>query len=109
MADVDDSNFFINENYSAGIISEATRQNLKKRAQGEFLLLQNIRNEGWYKSLPGYGLLVWRIDYADKDYVSLYDYQRYQGNIQSDGSTGRWSRHQPDELWRQQHIYLERL
>lgn len=74
MADVDDSNFFINENYSAGIISEATRQNLKKRAQGEFLLLQNIRNEGWYKSLPGYGLLVWRIDYADKDCVSLYDY-----------------------------------
>ena len=73
-ADVDDSNFFINKNYSAGTISEMTKQNLKKRAQGEFLLLQNIRNEGWYKSLPGYGMLVWRIDYEDKNYVSLFDY-----------------------------------
>ena len=27
-------------------------------SQGEYLLLQNIRNEGWYKEAPGYGLLV---------------------------------------------------
>lgn len=46
----------------------------KDRAKGEFLLLQNIRNEGWYKYLPGYGMLVWRIDYADKDAVNLDDF-----------------------------------
>ncbi len=40
---------------------------------GEYLLVQNIQNEGWYKGLAGYGLLVWRIDYADKDAVNLYD------------------------------------
>lgn len=44
------------------------------RAKGEYLLLQNIRNEGWYKSLPGYGLLVWRIDYSDLDVVKLEDF-----------------------------------
>lgn len=41
---------------------------------GEYLLLENIQNEGWYKELPGYGLLVWRIDYADKRYVGMFDY-----------------------------------
>ena len=40
---------------------------------GEFLLPQNIRNEGWYKHLLGYGLLVWRIDYGDIDQVHLTD------------------------------------
>lgn len=40
---------------------------------GEYLLLENIQNEGWFKGLPGYGLLVWRIDYADKSSVSLSD------------------------------------
>lgn len=45
-----------------------------ERAKGEYLLLQNIRNEGWYKSLPGYGLLVWRIDYSDKATVQLEDF-----------------------------------
>lgn len=44
------------------------------RAKGEYLLLQNIRNEGWYKYLPGYGLLVWRIDYSDLDFVKLEDF-----------------------------------
>ncbi len=41
---------------------------------GEYLLLQNIRNEGWYKYAYGYGLLVWRIDYADMEHVGLFDY-----------------------------------
>ena len=39
----------------------------------EYLLLQSIQNEGWWKSLPGYGLLVWRIDYADKTTIQLSD------------------------------------
>lgn len=42
-------------------------------SQGEYLLLQNIRNEGWYKEAFGYGLLVWRIDYDDKTSVNLFD------------------------------------
>ena len=41
---------------------------------GEYLLLQNIRQEGWYKYVFGYGLLVWRIDYADLEHVNLFDY-----------------------------------
>lgn len=41
---------------------------------GEYLLLQNIQNTGWYKYLLGYGMLVWRIDYADKSKVNLTDY-----------------------------------
>ena len=41
---------------------------------GEYLLLQNIVNEGWAKYLPGYGMLVWRIDYADKAFVKMGDY-----------------------------------
>ena len=75
-ADVNDENFSINPNsdYSSGDVSELVKDNLKKRAQGEFLLLQNIRNEGWYKYLTGYGMLVWRIDYADKSTVSLGDF-----------------------------------
>lgn len=40
-------------------------------SQGEYLLLQNIRNEGWYKEALGYGLLVWRIDYDDLPSVNL--------------------------------------
>ena len=39
----------------------------------EYLLLQSIQNEGWWKSLPGYGLLIWRIDYADKTTIQLSD------------------------------------
>ena len=35
--------------------------------------MQNIRNEGWYKEAPGYGMLVWRIDYDDKTSVNLGD------------------------------------
>ena len=42
-------------------------------SQGEYLLLQNIRNEGWYKKALGYGLLVWRIDYDDLPSVNLGD------------------------------------
>ena len=42
-------------------------------SQGEYLLLQNIRNEGWYKEAPGYGMLVWRIDYDDLPSVNLFD------------------------------------
>ena len=42
-------------------------------SQGEYLLLQNIRNEGWYKEALGYGLLVWRIDYDDLPSVNLGD------------------------------------
>lgn len=73
-ADVDDTNFKINENYNNSTqLSTAEKAKLKERAQGEFLLLQNIRNEGWYKDLLGYGLLVWRIDYADKSTVQLSD------------------------------------
>ena len=73
-ADVNDENFSINPNYTTGSVSDQTKKNLKERAQGEFLLLQNIRNVGWYKYLTGYGMLVWRIDYADKPSVSLGDF-----------------------------------
>lgn len=64
-ADVNKDNFRINENYSSTELSDKKKKELKERAKGEFLLLQNIRNEGWYKHLLGYGLLVWRIDYSD--------------------------------------------
>ena len=30
---------------------------------GEYLLLQNIQNEGWWKAMPTHGLLIQRIDY----------------------------------------------
>ena len=80
-ADVNDENFFVNPNYTTGSVSDQTRNNLKERAQGEFLLLQNIRNEGWYKYLMGYGMLVWRIDYADKNTVSLGDFPNDEKGI----------------------------
>ena len=69
-ADVNEDNFRINEIYSSTELSDKKK---KERAKGEFLLLQNIRNEGWYKHLLGYGLLVWRIDYGDIDQVHLTD------------------------------------
>jgi len=47
---------------------------IEAEKDGEYLLLQNIQNTGWYKHLLGYGLLVWRIDYADKQKVNLFDY-----------------------------------
>ena len=72
-ADVNKDNFRINENYSSTELSDKKKKELKERAKGEFLLLQNIRNEGWYKHLLGYGLLVWRIDYSDIDQVHLMD------------------------------------
>lgn len=73
-ADVNKDNFRINENYSSTKLSDKKKKELKERAKGEFLLLQNIRNEGWYKHLLGYGLLVWRIDYdGDIDQVHLTD------------------------------------
>lgn len=73
-ADVNDANFKVNENYGKKEnLSASTLANLRSRAEGEYLLLQNIRNKGWYKDLPGYGMLVWRIDYADKANVQLYD------------------------------------
>ncbi len=79
-ADVDDNNFFVNENYSPtigemenGELSSQAKAKLKERAKGEYLLLQNIQNKGWYQSLPGYGLLVWRIDYSDNNKVNLGD------------------------------------
>lgn len=72
-ADVNEDNFRINENYSSTELSDKKKKELKERAKGEFLLLQNIRNEGWYKHLLGYGLLVWRIDYSDIDQVHLTD------------------------------------
>lgn len=72
-ADVNEDNFRINENYSSTELSDKKKKELKERAKGEFLLLQNIRNEGWYKHLLGYGLLVWRIDYGDIDQVHLTD------------------------------------
>ena len=56
-ADVNKDNFRINENYSSTELSDKKKKELKERAKGEFLLLQNIRNEGWYKHLLGYGLL----------------------------------------------------
>lgn len=80
-ADVNDGNFFVNPNYTTGYVSDQTKKNLKERAQGEFLLLQNIRNEGWYKYLTGYGMLVWRIDYADKSTVSLGDFPNNEKGI----------------------------
>ena len=73
-ADVNDANFKVNENYDKKEdLSSSTLANLRKRAEGEYLLLQNIRNQGWYKELPGYGMLVWRIDYADRASVQLTD------------------------------------
>ena len=72
-ADVNKDNFRINENYSTTDPTVQEKKELMERAKGEFLLLQNIRNEGWYKALPGYGLLIWRIDYSDIDKVHLTD------------------------------------
>lgn len=72
-ADVNEDNFRINENYSVADPTVQEKKELMERAKGEFLLLQNIRNEGWYKALPGYGLLVWRIDYSDINQVHLKD------------------------------------
>ena len=42
--------------------------------KGEYLLLQNFQKTGWSQYLYGSGLLVWRIDYADKSAVNLSDY-----------------------------------
>lgn len=70
---MNEDNFRINENYSIADPTVQEKKELKERAKGEFLLLQNIRNVGWYKALPGYGLLVWRIDYSDIDKVHLTD------------------------------------
>ena len=41
---------------------------------GEYLLLQNIQDTGWYQHLYGSGMLVWRIDYADKQAVNTLDF-----------------------------------
>lgn len=54
------------------IASEALK--IDAETDGEYLLLQNIRNKKWYKDAFGYGMLVWRIDYADKAYVRMGDY-----------------------------------
>lgn len=62
-------------------VSDTVQSQYKDRAKGEYLLLQNIRNEGWYKYLPGYGLLVWRIDYSDKDAVRLDDFPNNTAGI----------------------------
>lgn len=51
----------------------STAYKIEANSNGEYLLLQNIRNEGWFKALPGYGLLIWRIDYADMANVNLFD------------------------------------
>ena len=73
-ADVNEDNFQINENYAdASTLTDLQKQKLMTRAKGEYLLLQNIRNVGWYKGLPGYGMLVWHIDYADKSDVQIDD------------------------------------
>lgn len=47
---------------------------IEAEKNGEYLLLQSIQNTGWYQYLYGYGMLVWRIDYADKSFVNLFDY-----------------------------------
>lgn len=73
-ADVTDDNFHINEAYGQSTVSATTKAKLMARAKGEYLLLQNIRNTGWYKYMPGKGMLVWRIDYADKSKVEFIDY-----------------------------------
>lgn len=56
--------------------SDTTSKSYKIEAEknGEYLLLQSIQNTGWYQHLFGYGMLVWRIDYADKSSVNLSDY-----------------------------------
>lgn len=47
---------------------------IEAEKKGEYLLLQSIQNTGWYEHLFGYGMLVWRIDYADMSFVNLSDY-----------------------------------
>lgn len=47
-----------------------------KAENNEYLLLQNIQQEGWWTGLArtyNSGLLIWRIDYNNED-VNLYDY-----------------------------------
>ena len=46
---------------------------IEAEKNGEYLLLQSIQNTGWYQYLYGSGMLVWRIDYADKQTVNLND------------------------------------
>ena len=47
---------------------------IKDEGNGDYLLLRSIPDWGWYQHLYGYGMLVWRIDYADKESVNLFDY-----------------------------------
>lgn len=47
---------------------------IEAERNGEYLLLENIPSTGWYQHLYGDGMLVWRIDYADKSYVNLLDF-----------------------------------
>ena len=54
--------------------SSSKTYKIEAEKQGEYLLLQSIQNTGWYEHLFGYGMLVWRIDYADKSSVNLFDY-----------------------------------
>lgn len=39
----------------------------------EYLILQNIQNQGWWGKLLGHGMLVYRIDYGTRSAVNLYD------------------------------------
>ncbi len=56
------------------ILTVQEKKELMERAKGEFLLLQNIRNEGWYKASSRlWTCWVRRIDYGDIDQVHLTD------------------------------------
>ena len=44
---------------------EATAYKISSPSDDQYVILQNIQNKGWYKSMLGHGLLIYRIDYPN--------------------------------------------
>lgn len=42
---------------------EATAYKINSPSDNQYVILQNIQNQGWYRGMLGHGLLVYRIDY----------------------------------------------
>lgn len=44
---------------------EATAYKINSPSDDQYVILQNIQNQGWYRGMMGHGLLVYRIDYPN--------------------------------------------
>lgn len=53
---------------------------IQNPTDGQYLLLQNIQNQGWYSKMLGKGLLIYRIDYPN-DKVSANDKPNNRANV----------------------------